>query len=490
MKLPVRSHPHKGLAQVAALLVLALLAMLPAACSRREERASPPASTTPRQTFQGGPAAHPNDWCAGHGVPESQCTRCNPELIPQFKARHDWCEEHGVPESQCAICHPELISQGVVPPRPRAGTGQPGPHGERDAVNPHESDAGLAPGTTVRLASPRTAERVGIETVAAATRPLAEEVSAPVRITFDPRRVARVSARVPGVVRTLAVTVGTTVRSGDPLLTLESAAAALTRADLAAGRTRVQNAELALTRARTVHAAGAGTQAEIERAQTELAAARANVAALAAAGALVGTGAGRLVQVVAPRAGVVVAANVAVGAQVTTEEVLLEVADLSQVWALLAVPDHEAARLQVGQAVTIEMDGFTAPLTAALTYLAPTVDSHTRTVEARVELPNPEGRLRANAFGRARIAVTAAQAGVVVPRDALQRVAQEDVIFVERAPAVYEARVVEVALRTPREVQLQRGVQHGERVVTTGGFELKTELLRESIGAGCCDDDG
>ena len=30
-------------------------------------------------------------WCAGHGVPESVCTRCNSSLIPQFKAAGDWC---------------------------------------------------------------------------------------------------------------------------------------------------------------------------------------------------------------------------------------------------------------------------------------------------------------------------------------------------------------------------------------------------------------
>ena len=48
------------------------------------------------------------DWCGEHGVPESQCTRCNPSLIPAFQATGDWCGEHGLPESQCRICNPEL----------------------------------------------------------------------------------------------------------------------------------------------------------------------------------------------------------------------------------------------------------------------------------------------------------------------------------------------------------------------------------------------
>ncbi len=49
-----------------------------------------------------------DDWCGGHQVPESLCTRCNGSLIPAFKATGDWCKAHGLPESQCLICNPDL----------------------------------------------------------------------------------------------------------------------------------------------------------------------------------------------------------------------------------------------------------------------------------------------------------------------------------------------------------------------------------------------
>lgn len=45
-------------------------------------------------------------WCVEHGVPESECALCNPDLIAQFKADGDWCEEHNRPESQCFLCDP------------------------------------------------------------------------------------------------------------------------------------------------------------------------------------------------------------------------------------------------------------------------------------------------------------------------------------------------------------------------------------------------
>ncbi|CAN92894.1 hypothetical protein predicted by Glimmer/Critica [Sorangium cellulosum So ce56] len=60
------------------------------------------------------PGSH-EDWCGEHQVPESQCTRCNADLIPAFKATGDWCAEHGLPESQCLKCNPDL--KIVRPPK-------------------------------------------------------------------------------------------------------------------------------------------------------------------------------------------------------------------------------------------------------------------------------------------------------------------------------------------------------------------------------------
>jgi hypothetical protein len=54
------------------------------------------------------PGSH-EDWCGEHEVPESQCTRCDPELIPAFKATNDWCEEHQLPLSQDKIHDPDLV---------------------------------------------------------------------------------------------------------------------------------------------------------------------------------------------------------------------------------------------------------------------------------------------------------------------------------------------------------------------------------------------
>lgn len=100
----------------AGLVILSLVAM--AGCSRQ----SAGTSTTPAATRSAAhapdkakPGSH-EDWCGEHSVPESQCIRCNRELIPAFKATGDWCAEHGLPESQCLKCNPNL--KIVRPPKP------------------------------------------------------------------------------------------------------------------------------------------------------------------------------------------------------------------------------------------------------------------------------------------------------------------------------------------------------------------------------------
>lgn len=85
------------------------------ACSKEAPSKAPPAAEEKKESAATGhaptgvkPGSH-EDWCSEHEVPESQCTRCNSDLIPAFKATKDWCPEHGLPESQCKICNPEIV---------------------------------------------------------------------------------------------------------------------------------------------------------------------------------------------------------------------------------------------------------------------------------------------------------------------------------------------------------------------------------------------
>ena len=111
----------------------------------------------------------------------------------------------------------------------------------------------------------------------------------------------------------------------------------------------------------------------------------------------------------------------------------------------------------------------------------------TRTVLARVELDNTEGLLRANLYGTATILGASSSAAVVVPDAAVQRAGAANLVFVQQQVDTFVARRVRVLARQGEMVRIVGGISAGDRVVTTGSFLLKTETLKDSIGAGCCD---
>jgi cobalt-zinc-cadmium efflux system membrane fusion protein len=107
-------------------------------------------------------------------------------------------------------------------------------------------------------------------------------------------------------------------------------------------------------------------------------------------------------------------------------------------------------------------------------------------VAARAEVPNDAGRLRANQFARARIETGAPRTAVSVPRAAVQRVGEREVVFVRTAEGIYQPRVVQRFGDGPP-VQVEGRVRAGDAIVTTAAVLLRTEIMPGSIGAGCCE---
>jgi len=414
-------------------------------------------------------AAEGEAMCAEHGVLEVVCTKCKPKLAVVFQAKGDWCVEHDFPESFCPVCHPE---RGGRPAADVATADQPPPDRLR-----------------VRLASPETSRIAGIATERVRAAEGSARLVVPARLVYDASRRAEINARSPGVVRAVLVDVGSRVREGAPLVVLDSPAVGADRSRLAAARTSVEIAKAQVDRQRTLHSEGISPQRDVQEAEREWADAQAEVQALEAAAGVVGQGgaSGRYT-LYAPLAGVVARRVATIGRQVDPEEVLLEIVDASALWAEIDVPEPRLSEVGVGVEVTITFDGLAGrSFGGVIASIAPEVDPRTRTAVARVRLDNADGALRANMYGRASIAAGGAAAGVEVPRSAVQRANGAEVVFVRLSDTLYETRRVDCGARVDDWVYVTRGVTPGEDVVTVGSFLLKTETLKGSIGAGCCE---
>jgi membrane fusion protein, heavy metal efflux system len=446
-----------------------LLLVLVAGCGARagdkadREKGAPKASEKAATTEAGA-------MCKEHGVLEAICTRCNPRLIPIFKAKGDWCGEHDFPESVCPICHPE--------------------RGGKPAADV-SSDGAPADGTKVRFKTKDTARLAGILTEKATVRQGGGGIHVTAKVAYDALKVAEINARAPGVVRALKVDVGTEVKQGAPLAIIDSAEVGADRSRLTSASSRVLVAEENLKREKQLEGEGIASRKSVLAAQQELDAARAESASLSASLSVVGANAGGAggYTLTSPLAGVVTQRKATVGKLVGVQELLFEVVDTKTMWADLDVPEAELPAVSLKQEVVLVVDGLTGrEFQGAITYVAPAIDPHTRTAKARVPLANPDGALRANMFGRARI-LAPARAGVMVPRSAVQRAKTVQLVFVRSAEDQFEARRVELGGSEGDLVEITKGIRPGEDVATQGSFLLKTETLKESIGAGCCDGD-
>lgn len=187
----------------------------------------------------------------------------------------------------------------------------------------------------------------------------------------------------------------------------------------------------------------------------------------------------------APQTGTIIARHITPGELVTPRDKPFTIADLSTVWILLDIYEKDLVNVQEGANVEITVNAYPSEtFQGSLVYLGDTLNPETRTVEARVEIPNPDGRLLPGMFARASIAGASSKGKetLVVPQDAVQHIEEQPVAFVEEKPGTYKKRTVTLGSKDDPYVEILTGLQEGERVVTKGSFYLKSVLLGEKLG--------
>jgi cobalt-zinc-cadmium efflux system membrane fusion protein len=445
-------------------VVLLLAALLVSGCGRGadvEPQASAPGAVAA--------AAVAEDMCAEHGVLEVICTQCHAQLIPVFRAKGDWCPEHGFPMSVCPIHHPE--------------------RGGRPAA-PVALDEAPASGTKVRFRTLQAAKDAGIETVPASAGMEGAGVVATATLLADASHMAVVNPRAASVVRSIRADLGSRVARGAPLAILESAAVGEDRARLQAATARASVAEASYQREKDLYEKGVSALREVQEAEREWTSAKAEVAAASGALGMIGTAAGPAgtYELRAPIAGTVTRRTATVGTLVDIDDVLFEIVDTATLWAEIDVPEAQVPRVRPGQRVVLRVDGLPGrEFHGTIQFVSPSIDPQTRTAKARAALSNRDGVLRANMFARAVISDDANRAAVLVPRSAVQDAKGVEIVFVQLAVDSYEARRVRTTPAGNNMVAVTADIRPGDRIVTTGSFLLKTETLKESIGAGCCE---
>lgn len=362
-------------------------------------------------------------------------------------------------------------------------------HGARTDQDEH-SEHDEAQEGVVKL-SADAVKRSKISVAEVESRKVPRMIHTTARVDFDETKVAHVGPRIPGRVASVAANLGDTVKSGDTLAVLDSVVLGET---IARQRATVVDEELArktLNRERTLHAEKLSPEQQVLEAeaayQKALAMRREATEQLRLYG---GKGSqGSHFRLRAPIDGRVIEKHLTLGELVTPEDKVFTVADLSSVWIWVDLFERDLSRVHIGDDATAVTDAWpTATFSGKVAYITDTVDPDSRTVRARVDIDNPDGKLKPGMFANVTLSdphdvnQQPLTEVLAIPPSAIQREGNGWVAFVQTEPGHFEKRFLQVGIRTDAFIEVIQGVAEGEDVVIEGGFILKSEAAKEEMG--------
>ena len=189
------------------------------------------------------------------------------------------------------------------------------------------------------------------------------------------------------------------------------------------------------------------------------------------------------VQLFAPMDGIVLHQEAVLGDTVEPDKHLLEIADLSEVYAEGRIFEGQVANVKIGQKVRVAVESFPKEtFTGTVDLLSGTLDAESRTLKVWVRIKNPDGKLRPNMRARLNIVTAEADSVVAVPPSAVLGEAGNLFVFVQSDTneLVYERRAVVTGMKDDRFVEIIEGVFPSDKIVTVGNYQLQYVTSRKA----------
>ena len=381
-------------------------------------------------------------------------------------------------------------------PDPAPAEAKPAPVAKEETVpakNPEDKEGDDKPAEAAEAGqlklSAEEIETAGIQVEALAAQSVADQVVLTATIRANQERIAHVAPRVSARITQVKAKLGDNVKAGQPLALLDSMELGEAHSAYRQAQSQLALAKADFERARKLRAEEIIADKDFLRARSEYEKARASLRAaddrlrlLDAAHDESEAGPVSVFPVKAPFAGTVIEKSAVLGELAQPDKSLFTVADLSTLWIEANLFDKDLGRVRVGAPATVTVSAYPGEaFQGRLTYISSTVDRETRAVQARVEVPNPDRRLKPEMFATAAIATAATTEALTLPQAAVLLVNGQPTAFVREAGG-FEPRAVEVGDKVGKRIVLTSGVKAGESVVVAGAYALKARLLKSQIG--------
>ena len=176
-----------------------------------------------------------------------------------------------------------------------------------------------------------------------------------------------------------------------------------------------------------------------------------------------------------PFRGVVQSVPLEQGKNVKVGDLLVEVADLSVVWVWAEFYENELPMLQVGQNIEVSTKSYPGEkFKGTISVINPFLDEAKRTAKVRIDIPNPDFKLRPGMYVNAELGMDMGEA-LTVPVSAVMPTGTRNVVFVDKGGGKLAPRIVELGSKYGDIYQVKSGLQGDERVVASANFLIDAE---------------
>jgi RND family efflux transporter MFP subunit len=338
------------------------------------------------------------------------------------------------------------------------------------------AEQAMGAGATVRI-DPAVVQNMNVQSVRAERRDIRHEIRTVGYLEYDQERMVSVTTKYSGWVEKVYVNyVGEPVRKGQPLFEIYAPELVQTEQEL------LSAIEYASKFKDTSEDAKRRAEALVAAARTRLSywdIAPQQVARLEETGEIF-----RTLRVVAPAGGVVMKRMPGLeGMAVKPGMETYHIADLSTLWLSVEVFEDQVAWIHEGTPAQVTFTYSPGEAFAGkVRFIEPEFSEKTRTLRAKLEVPNPGGRLRSGMFATVTFQPVAAHEVLAVPSLAVLRTGQRNVVIIELGEGRFAPRPVTLGHAGEGYVEILEGIEEGDRVVTSAQFLIDSEAnLQEAI---------
>jgi Cu(I)/Ag(I) efflux system membrane fusion protein len=188
----------------------------------------------------------------------------------------------------------------------------------------------------------------------------------------------------------------------------------------------------------------------------------------------------------APATGDVIEKKIINGQRVQAGQELYRIADHGHLWVIADVAESDLPAIKIGTRATVTVRAYPAqPIEGEVTFIYPELRMETRTARVRIEIPNPDGRLKIDMYADVVFQAGASEEpAIAVPASAVIDSGTRQVVLVAKGEGRFEPRAVKLGRRGDGYVEVLEGISKGEEVVTSATFLIDAESnLRAALQA-------